>query len=433
MPTLNHYSDPKRDGLYVLANFGGQHPVTLQVTLIASRIFKLVGYEDGDSVPKKLVDAMYELDMLYTLSSFDAEKAPEMVNPSSVFEDFDILSALTDEERKMLDRHLEQYSGPKEDHVEELREKLLKESDISLEKTEVEYGSNLDHLPTTSTEIKSVFFSWTPKRIQNRAENAFYLCENFIRRSVRTFSTHEGLSDTPICSIEDKEIVYEIEPVRNAERVFVADVRGKQSTINANISTSEFDYRIHRMYDSGNKEIAHILNENVIKHESTGKSGSYLIMSYDVDKIIPPREPSPILPEPTNISSELLIDEYLSIPPNEINTHPVESVDIKDEEPAETGEVSEGYPGMQSKIKAIQSSDNWRAFEVDDISNNGNGKVTLEDTLIVITDIQNVSKGDEIVVRWNRKAKSNHIIINNAEYLSNVPSENPTSWLKAHL
>lgn len=416
MPTLNRYSDAERDGLYVLANFGGQHPVTLQVTLIASRIFKLVGFEDADAIPKKLVDAMYELDMLYTLSSFDSDETPEVVNPSPVLEDLDILSELTNEEREMLVRYLERYSGPKEAHVEELREKLLKNSSASPEQIEVGSGIEFNRPPATSIEVKSVFLNWTPSELRSRAKNAFYLSEPFICQSIRTFATHDRLVGTPIHSIGKKEIQYEIDPVRNAESVFIADARGKSTTVATDYSRAGFDYRIRRVYRDGTEEIAHVSNGTIVNYESIGDAGSRLILSYDVDKIVPPREPTPISTESVNASARLLTDEYLSTTLDELRNRSIEHES-----------ESEGDTEPKSKCGKINSSESWRVLEVDEISNNGNAKINLDDTMIVVTDVQAVSKRENIVVRWE---EGEHTVIDNADYLSNVPNKNPITWLK---
>ena len=50
MPTLNEYvPDSDKEGFYVVVNIG--EPITLQVSLIAERIFNAVGYGDDDTVP----------------------------------------------------------------------------------------------------------------------------------------------------------------------------------------------------------------------------------------------------------------------------------------------------------------------------------------------------------------------------------------------
>lgn len=118
MPTLNKYAQSnEKTGYFVRANVGGSHPVTLQTTGVAERIFEDNGYSNGSSVPTKLVWSMYDVDLLYTESSISS------ATPSHSFgslSDAVTGSTLTEETRQDLIQYFGTYSGPHQGEVSKI-------------------------------------------------------------------------------------------------------------------------------------------------------------------------------------------------------------------------------------------------------------------------------------------------------------------------
>lgn len=124
MPSLNRYSDTSnKSGVYILANVGGSHPITLQVTPLGQKILERVGYHHGDDLPTQFVWSMYDVGILYTSNTLTEE--PEMQeDPDEVFKRLNIPTKLSKNERRELIRYLAEYTGPNEDEVKSLREHL---------------------------------------------------------------------------------------------------------------------------------------------------------------------------------------------------------------------------------------------------------------------------------------------------------------------
>lgn len=123
MPTLNRYAaSNEKTGFYVRANVGGSHPVTLQTTPVAERIFRDNGYGDGTTIPTKLVWSMYDVDLLYTESSLSASTPSYSVHDS--LSEVTESSALSTSTRQRLIEYLSSYSGSHQAAVGRLLEDL---------------------------------------------------------------------------------------------------------------------------------------------------------------------------------------------------------------------------------------------------------------------------------------------------------------------
>lgn len=102
MPTLREYKpSSKKSGYYIQANVGGSHPITLQVTAIAQTIFQQTSYKPDQSVPTKLIWAMYDLNLLYTHKSLDSSSVQD-VSTEDILRELNLDSHLSDSEKEKL-------------------------------------------------------------------------------------------------------------------------------------------------------------------------------------------------------------------------------------------------------------------------------------------------------------------------------------------
>lgn len=124
MPKLKAYtSDSAKSGHYILANVGGSHPITIQVTDLGEQILRKAGYETGDNVPTKVVWSMFDIGILYTSGTIN--DPPEIVDgPDETFRQLGVANKLTAQEQDQLLRYLEEYTGPNQTEVNALRETL---------------------------------------------------------------------------------------------------------------------------------------------------------------------------------------------------------------------------------------------------------------------------------------------------------------------
>lgn len=124
MPSLKAYTDESdKTGFYILANVGGAHPVTLQVTDLGAQILQKAGYEAEDDVPTKVVWSMFDVGILYTSSTINSP--PEVTQGASkIFEELGVNNNLTENEKQQLLRYLEEYDGPNKAQVATLKERL---------------------------------------------------------------------------------------------------------------------------------------------------------------------------------------------------------------------------------------------------------------------------------------------------------------------
>lgn len=125
MPTLKAYvEESEQTGVYILANVGGAHPVTLQVTPLGATILEKAGYAPPEaSVPTKIVWAMYDVGLLYTSNVVNNPPSFEQ-GADAVFEEMGISNQLTSAERDRLLRLLAEYTGPNEEEIRQLRERV---------------------------------------------------------------------------------------------------------------------------------------------------------------------------------------------------------------------------------------------------------------------------------------------------------------------
>lgn len=436
MPTLNRYSrDSEKEGFYVRANVGGETPITLQVTPLASRIFRIVGYEDGDGVPSNLVWAMYDLDMVYTLSSIDVDATPDAVDPSAVLRDLEIESELTESERARLVSYLEAYSGVDAERVATLRERLLEDvSESALDDAPSVRGGReqpVDDLPETAEDIALTLNVWTPPDRTERARRALLLHEDFVKWSVRTFASHRRLADEPVVAIGEQRIVYEIESSSSVSRVTVADARGHRRTVLTGSGESQYDYQIRRTYPDGTREIGYVSGEYLVKYDSNGERGSATLLKYDLDDVLPPDREYFGDTDDEPYTAEWLTDEYLSLSTEEVRRRMEERGSPAP--PRDLPNEAEPDGGNEEVVDAIGSMPETTVVEVDRVSNSGNLVSEWNDgSMLVVTGSIDADAGDLIVVRVPGGLTTD-TQVERAVRLDAVPAEDTSRWLHSRL
>lgn len=148
MPSLRQYKpDSEKSGHYILANVGGSHPITIQVTDLGGQILQKAGYAHGDNVPTKVVWAMFDIGILYTSNT--TNEPPETVdNPDQTFQQLGVANNLTAQEKDQLLNYLNEYTGPNQSEVRDLREELEQSAPAVDNETDIprEVQDNLDRL-----------------------------------------------------------------------------------------------------------------------------------------------------------------------------------------------------------------------------------------------------------------------------------------------
>lgn len=123
MPTLRRYvPSSSKTGYYIQANVGNGPPVTLQVSGLGGRIFTENGYGDEDTVPTKLVWAMYDVGLLSTGGS--GAPTNKSANVYSAFVKSGVSAHLNEQTRSEFVNYLENYQGQQQRRVRRLRNKL---------------------------------------------------------------------------------------------------------------------------------------------------------------------------------------------------------------------------------------------------------------------------------------------------------------------
>lgn len=441
MPVFHEYADSnEKDGFYIRANVGGSTPVTLQVSAIATRIFKVLGYNDGDAVPPKLVWAMYDIDMLYTLTSVNLESATDNINASKIIDELDLERKLNEDELGRVVSYLEAYSGPDEERIKELREQLLEnlsEEDILEWKNEGNvWFHGYKNLPDTADQISSVLTSWCSEDLAERALKAFRLNKEFVAWSVRTFFSHSNLAERPIIAIEDNEIVYELDPSASISHLRIADARGHSRTVAGTAhSTSEYDYWIRRVLSDGTVERAFIRNELVIKYESEGKRGSHTLFSYDLEDILPPEQSYFGNSEDKDIFANFLHDKFLNLPMDEIESRfkkwgsPIPPEEANDSEKSNDKEYSNISEDI---LENIHKNENLHIVEVDRESNSGNLVAYKNSKQVVITTNIQAKPGEYLVIKTPNGLRSETVVAKSI-WLNEIPSKNISQFIKSNL
>lgn len=152
MPSLKEYTDTSdKSGFYILANVGGSHPITLQVTSLGEKILQKSGYSSGNNVPTKIVWSMFDIGILYTSSTIN--NPPDVdEGADEIFNQLGVKNELTEQERAELLRYLSEYEGPDEERVAALQSELQNEDEDNKHETPEELQEDLDRISRLRSE-----------------------------------------------------------------------------------------------------------------------------------------------------------------------------------------------------------------------------------------------------------------------------------------
>lgn len=440
MPSLNKYSeDNDKEGFYIRANVGGGHPITLQVTLVASQIFRALNYRDGDAVPTELVWSMYDLNMLYTLTSVDIGETPTDVNAAEVLEQLDLDNKLSDEERAELITYLEAYDGPDAERIQQLRAELVENlSEDALEQVTVGESNWFpisNQLPESQNEVANLLYEWSDSNMLRKAHKALILNKEFVTWSVRTFAAHQYLRQNPLESITDNEITYRLNPPNQSKELTISDSRGHGRKVTTHRGPdSVYDYRIRRVLTDGTKEYAYLRGDTIVKYDSfEGDSGSSVMLKYDIEDILPPQYSYFGGTDDKPYAASFLTEHQLGKSLSEIKREQKRSDTNQPDSNYDESDVETNEPRENKILQVVNKIQNTELLTIQGESNNGNLKTELDGHMVVITSDLDGSKGDKVVVKLPADDIERSITVDTAERLSNVPEENARDWIQTRL
>jgi len=316
MPTLNQYTKKSsKSGYYIHANAGGTTPVTLQVTALARRLFDLLEYHPGDTLPSKLVWSMYDVGLLYTRKSLhDTIDRTSTGNAPSLVKEFDLESALTEEEQDDIINQLEAYNGPQTEEVDHLIEEL-RNGDL---------GPS-EQMPSSDTAENEAAASMLSEWI-NDTSNHEYFSENlygyheFSVASIQTFVDHPYLASPPVWVTETADIKYELSRNKYDASIYISDCRFRDT---------DFSYQVIIEHPAG-KETGFVTKNGYLTDytNDAGRRGSRIRFRGMLDWIIPA---SPVsvsgtteIPDP-KVISKLDQDELNTI----LESHDIDKTDLQ--------------------------------------------------------------------------------------------------------
>lgn len=247
MPTLNKYArSNEKTGYFVRANVGGSHPVTLQTTGVAERIFEDNGYSNGSTAPTKLVWSMYDVDLLYTESSISS------ATPSHSFSSLsDVVtgSSLTEETRQDLIQYFGNYSGSHQREVSKVLSDLRRTTSTG---TMVSFDSS-----EPAKSAKAIFNEHSSQR-EHQIEKLLDDQEKETTASLLTFAQRE--SQIEDIKITDRpSIAYHFTPLTVPGKATVNDL----TVSDGRGSNGQYDYRIE--YEHGQKSSVYVRDGSVEK------------------------------------------------------------------------------------------------------------------------------------------------------------------------
>lgn len=243
MPTLNKYSPSnEKNGYFIRANVGGNHPITLQVSPVAEAVLRDNGFRHEDNVPTKVVWSMYDVGLLWTENSgnVDRDKSEDI---NAVFAANNMRAKLRETTRSKLVNYLKGYDGPQ-------RHKLQMLCD-SLDRVRPRPSSEAQSHSRPGTIDEAISFLYTQsesvedfREVKNKAKKY----PNRTLSSVQTFYNHPCLAGT--CVVRQGGIV-EYPVNQDGEKMTIFDVRRAAPTQKlTDESLDEIDY-ISQYVDTG--------------------------------------------------------------------------------------------------------------------------------------------------------------------------------------
>lgn len=170
MPKIKQYVDNSdKDGSYILANVGGDSPVTLQVTDVAEKILHRTGYEPESNVPTSVVWSMYDVGLLYTSNVVD--DTPVVGDRTDkIFQQLGVSGKLTYEERENLLGYLREYNGPRQDEVANLRDDIKQAQSSGTDKELDSINSQYDDVDEKELECLEILNKMEKEEIKKEAK-----------------------------------------------------------------------------------------------------------------------------------------------------------------------------------------------------------------------------------------------------------------------
>ena len=283
MPRLREYKpSSKKSGYYIRANVGGSHPVTLQVTTIAQVILQQTGYKSSQSVPTKLVWAMYDLDLVYTNKSLDPSNVKN-VSTEEILQDLDLSNNLSNSEQKRLISYIEEYEGPQKGKLTQLKQELKTASSGNQGKISSNGHTKVEDVPENVDEAISYIYTLTHnvdryQRVKKQIDKTYLL------RSLQTF-VHHPYADVTKAKISHNHLIrYPITHPDKEITCWVRDHRGQA----VSHQHQDTDYEC-RIFDEEGDAVA-IVEKDQITDFTPAANGRYNIqeLQSDLDWILPP-------------------------------------------------------------------------------------------------------------------------------------------------
>ncbi|WP_157884819.1 hypothetical protein [Halorubrum aethiopicum] len=147
-----------KNGYYIQANVGAGAPITLQVSDLAARIFKDNGYGDADTVPTKLVWAMYDVNLVSTSNS--TETKGMSANVYKAFNHNGVPARLSEQTRRELVQYLTDYRGPQRRRVRRLRTELETTKSSGNGKKITDEGTTTDERKTYDVDTSDLGYGF---------------------------------------------------------------------------------------------------------------------------------------------------------------------------------------------------------------------------------------------------------------------------------
>lgn len=283
MPTLRKYkpSSPK-SGYYIQANVGASHPITLQVTNLAETIFEKTGFQPGESVPTKLVWAMYDLGLLYTKNSLDPETV-EDVSTEDIFRDLNLGNRLSAAEQNELVSYIEVYEGPKKGTLTRLKEELEAE-EVDPESGQDIFGTDTveEDLPQTEDEAVSELYRMCSS-VKEFRDLKRTIDKQFLLRSLQTFIPHPYADHLKSKVEKSSSIEYKLSHPDRNQTIWLRDSRGEITPS----ESRDIDYAMIIPCESG-EAMAVISDGDVLEFEAS-PDGEYGVpeLERDLEWVLP--------------------------------------------------------------------------------------------------------------------------------------------------
>jgi hypothetical protein len=284
MPKLWEYADSnEKEGMFIRASVGKEAIITLQVSPVAERLFRMLEYHPPAVVPSKLVWEMYDVGLLFTINSL-ATEGSSGGDATAVLDEADDSSLSPDEKAEIIEE-LEAYSGPGEEHVEELAERLD--------------GASASTLETQPTETEGIALL---RKWATDPEAVDRCVESYAIASIQTFVNHPYLVSPPVRISDEGYIIYKVKKGDRRRDVSIFDHRPK----------SNWDFKIKVVHTVDKREFARVRADGTIVtyRNKAGNIGSRMNITGISDWAIPSKQIRVDIPVAVSPEGRNEIHEY---------------------------------------------------------------------------------------------------------------------------